>query len=104
MLFIIFDCLFTSLGLKIFFTRLVHENDLKLKNPSEIIMDYDKMQSNETFKYLSDNVFTDEKMLKTFPNIKLLGEEGNIILVRDILKDINPYYFKIDANFKVENW
>ena len=34
-------------------------------------------------------------MIRTFPNIKLTMKDGKIILVRDILKDIQPYYIKV---------
>ena len=36
-----------------------------------------------------------KEALKTFPNIKLTGKDGNIIFVKDILKDIQPYYIKV---------
>ena len=42
-----------------------------------------------------DTFFSDKKMIRTFPNIKLTMKDGKIILVRDILKDIQPYYIKI---------
>jgi hypothetical protein len=34
-------------------------------------------------------------MLKTFPNLKITNKDGNVVLIRDILSDINPYYLKV---------
>ena len=54
-----------------------------------------ELLDNSIIEYLSEHVFTDEKMLKTFPNIKFEDVNGDIIWVKDILPDIEPYYFKI---------
>lgn len=93
-IFLIFDLLFTSFGLKIFYTRLTKENNLELKGEN-ILTVKEEVLDKEGIKWLSDNVFTDEKILKTFPNIKFEDVNGNIIWVKDILTNIQPYYFKI---------
>ena len=46
-------------------------------------------------KEIVNKYFSYEKMLHTFPNIKVTGKDGNIIWVCDILKDIQPYYFRV---------
>ncbi len=40
------------------------------------------------------NFFSNKEMLKTFPNLKITNKDGNVVLIRDILSDINPYYLK----------
>lgn len=42
-----------------------------------------------------DKYWNDEKMLKTFPNLKLTDADGNIIFIKDILSDIQPYYVRL---------
>ena len=86
--------LFTSFGLKIFYTRLTKEHNLNLKGEN-ILTVKQEVLDNEFIKWLSDNVFTDEKVLKTFPNIKFEDTNGEIIWVKDILTNIQPYYIKI---------
>lgn len=93
-IFLLFDLLFTSFGLKIFYTRLTKEHNLELKGEN-ILTVKEEVLDKEGIKWLSDNVFTDEKILKTFPNIKFEDVNGNIIWVKDILTNIQPYYFKI---------
>ena len=41
-------------------------------------------------------------MLKTFPNLKVTGEDGHLIYVSDIIKDIQPYYVRIFTPRKTE--
>lgn len=94
-LLIFVDFMVTSFALKMFFTRLVSTYDLKLENQQEYIYECGKLYESENIKNFTLKYFSDEKMLKTFPNIKLTGENGEIIFVRDILKDIQPYYIKI---------
>ncbi len=100
-IFLLFDLLITSFGLKVFYTRLVKENNLELKKGTSLTLNEDALE-NKFIKILSDSVFTDEKMLKTFPNIKFEDKDGNIIWVKDILTDIQPYYFKISDRFRLK--
>ena len=52
---------------------------------------YEKMPMKE----LADKVFSNKLMLRTFPNLKITNKDGNIVLIRDVLSDIKPYYLKI---------
>mgnify|MGYP002470496316 CR=1 FL=1 len=49
----------------------------------------------EYVKEFMDNYLNDEKMLKTFPNLKVTDINGNIVLVKDVFPDIQPYYVKL---------
>ena len=46
-------------------------------------------------KSLVDKISSNKEMLKTFPNLKITNKDGNVVLIRDILSDINPYYLKV---------
>lgn len=85
----------SSFALKMFFTRLVIQYYLELQNEEEYIMECTELYKNEDIRNFTLKHFSDEKMLKTYPNIKLTGKDGNIILVRDILTDIQPYYVRV---------
>lgn len=89
------DCLVTGFALKMFFTNLIHDYNLDVKNAEIYLEDYDKINDNEFIQNLMSKYFTNEKMLKTFPNIKLNSKDGDIIHISDVLKDIKPYYFKV---------
>lgn len=89
------DFLVTSFALKMFFTRIVAEHKLELQTYDEYILECVEFYKNEDIKNFTMKYFSDEKMLKTFPNIKLTGKDGNIIWICDVLKDIQPYYVRI---------
>lgn len=85
----------SSFALKMFFTRLVITYNLELQDSEEYIMECTELYKNEDIRNFTLKHFSDEKMLKTYPNIKLTGKDGNIIFVRDILTDIQPYYVRV---------
>ena len=86
--FLLFDLLFTSFGLKVFYTRLIKENNLQMKDQRNLMVT-DEIMESDIVQYLSKTAFSDEKVLKTFPNIKYEDKEGNIIWVKDILTNID---------------
>ena len=100
-IFLILDLLITALGLKVFYTRLIKENNLQIKGENALIVSDEVMEYN-VIKFLSNNIFSNEKILKTFPNIKFEDKDGNIVCIKDILTDIQPYYFKISDKFRLK--
>lgn len=95
---IVFLCVnfvITSFALQVFFTRLVNDYNLELKDMNNYVVRIGEIYNNDTVKMISDRIFTNEKILKTFPNIKVTNKAGEVIYVREILKDIKPYYFKV---------
>lgn len=94
-LIIVIDFLITSFALKMFFTRIVIEHNLELETYDEYIFECTELYKNEMIRDFTLKYFSDEKMLKTFPNIKLTGKNGNIIFVKDVLNHIQPYYIKV---------
>lgn len=94
-IFLFIDFLVSGFALKMFFTRIVAKYNLELDTYDEYIFECAEAYKNEDIKNFILKYFSDEKMLKTFPNIKLTGKDGNIIFVKDILSDIQPYYIKV---------
>ena len=92
---LLIDLILTAISLKIFFSRLTYNYDLDLLNKETYINQYEEIIKNEKVKNLTEKYFSDKKMLKTFPNLKLNDKDGNIIFVKDLLTDITPYYYKI---------
>lgn len=82
--------------MKMFFTRIIYNNQLDVQGVETYYEEYLDIYQNHYFvRKIVDTFFSDKKMIRTFPNIKLTMKDGKIILVRDILKDIQPYYIKI---------
>ena len=96
MVFMAFDFIISSFALKMFETRLIYNYNLEVQGAEDYYEKYlDIYQNNPGLKEFVDKVFSDEKMLKTFPNIKFTLHDGSILLVKDILTDIKPYYIKV---------
>ena len=66
------------------------------------LMVTDEIMESDIVQYLSKTAFSDEKVLKTFPNIKYEDKEGNIIWVKDLLTNIRPYYYRLSPKFRLK--
>lgn len=88
------DFTMTGLALKVFFARTVCTYDLEIAKKEKYVLEYNNLMKNETLAKTTNYLFTDEKMLKTFPNLKLKSSNGEIIYLNAILSHIQPYYFK----------
>ncbi len=96
MVFMGFDFIISSFALKMFETRLIYNYNLEVQGAEDYYEKYlDIYQNNPGLKEFVDKVFSDEKMLRSFPNIKFTLQDGSILLVKDILTDIKPYYIKV---------
>ena len=89
------DFVVTGFALKMFYVRLVKNYDLDIQGVEDYIDEYTKVYENPKVKEFIDKYFSDEKMLKTFPNIKVTKKDGNVIWICDILKHIQPYYVRL---------
>lgn len=98
---LIIDLLITAFGLQVFYTRFTNEHNLNLKE-DKYLMVSQEILDNKVVQKLSNTMFSNEKMLRTFPNIKFKDDDGNIIWVKDVLTDIQPYYFKISNKFRLK--
>ena len=94
-IFMFLDCVITGAALKMFFADLVHDYNLPVQNSEIYLKQYEQKENDEIQKKLRDKYSTNEKMIKTFPNLKVISKNGEIIFIRDVLKDIQPYYFKV---------
>ena len=79
-----FDFIISSFALKMFETRIIYNYNLDVQGEEDYYEKYLSIyQNNPELKEFVDKVFSDEKMLKTFPNIKFTLQDGSILLIRD---------------------
>lgn len=93
--FIFIDFIVTGFALKMFYIRLVKNYNLDIQGVEEYIEEYTSLYEQPHIKEFVDKYFSDEKILKTFPNIKVTKKDGNVIWICDILKHIQPYYVRV---------
>lgn len=91
---LLIDFILTGIGLKVFFSRTIYEYNLDVENKEMYINQYKKLQKDSLFSNIFDKMFSNKKMLRTFPNLKLKANDGSIIYMDYIYKDIQAYYFK----------
>lgn len=94
MIFILIDCIFTCVAQDAFVTRMVVENNIEVEKQEKVTKRYNKIKENEILLYLIDTLWNDEKMIKTFPNIKIKDKNENNVYLASLLPDIQTYYFK----------
>lgn len=95
-LFIFFDCLITGAAVKLFYLRMIYQNDIDVGVEKQAITQaYKDVYENERMAKFIEKYWGDKKMIRTFPNIKFEDINGNLIHFDTLLKDIQPYYLKI---------
>ena len=94
-IFMAVDCVFTGAALRMFYARIEHRGLIKMQNGEQYLLDYEEIQNRPGVKEFMEKYLSDEKMLKTFPNLKVTDINGNIVLVKDVFPDIQPYYVKL---------
>ena len=98
-IFLAFDLGITAYALQMFTIRIVHDNNLNVANKQYIDEQYENIYVKDTKqKEFILKYFDDEKMIKTFPNIKIEDVDGNILFYRKYVKGIKPYYYKFSSN------
>ena len=98
-IFIVFDLGITAYALQMFTIRIVYDNNLNVANKQYIDEQYEKIYVKDTKqKEFILKYFGDEKMIKTFPNIKIEDVDGNILFYRKYVKGIKPYYYNFRSN------
>ena len=105
--FLLIDCIVSGIALNCFYSRLVYKYDLNIPNADIYEKSYEIRMKNEGWFSFTEKFFSNEKMVKTYPNLKLKDADGNIVFIKNILSDIKPYYFKFftpkDSNLKLTN-
>ena len=94
-IFMAVDCIYTGVALRMFYARIEHSGLIKMQNGEQYLLDYEEIQNRPGVKEFMEKYLSDEKMLKTFPNLKVTDINGNIVLVKDVFPDIQPYYVKL---------
>ncbi len=94
-IFLMFDCILTCYAQDLFVTRMVIQNDIKTEDFAKRQEVYQKLQEKHSLLTFIDRYWNDEKMIKTFPNMKIEDINGNVIYLDRFLPEIQPYYRKI---------
>lgn len=94
-IFLLVDCFATIYAQDQFITRMVVEKGIPVSNYEEVQRKYEKTYQNEALANFIHTFWGDEKMIRTFPNIKIEDKDHNTIYLSSLLPEIQPYYKKI---------
>ena len=94
-IFIFLDCVYTGFALQMFYTRLETNYKLDLRGTEKYAEKYTKLYNNKNIKNFVDKYLNDEVILRTFPNLRVLDKDGNMIYIDSVIKTIKPYYIKL---------
>lgn len=84
----------SGIAVELFLIRVSVENNINIKNQDKVQMIYNKTYNNPRTKAFLNTWCGENKMIKTFPNIKITTKDGKTILVKDFFPNIKPYYYK----------
>lgn len=93
-IFMAFDCIISAYAISLFSIRMIAENDLNVNNKEIICQINDDLYKNNLKATLINTFFTNEKMVKTYPNLKVQQLDGSMVYFKDLLPYIKPYFFK----------
>ncbi len=98
-IFMIFDCFISAYAIQLFTIRMIAEYDLNVDKKEIVCELNDKLYENKFRATLINTFFNDKIMIRTYPNLKVKQLDGSIVYFRDLLPNINPYYFKFGFSF-----
>lgn len=94
-IFLMFDCILTCYAQDMFVTRMVIQHDIKTEDFERREAVYQKLEEKDSLFTFINTYWDDEKMIKTFPNMKMEDVYGNVIYLDSLLPEIQPYYKKV---------
>lgn len=93
-IFMLADCIISGYAINLFTIRMVAENNLNVENKEIICKINDELSKSELRTKLQNTIFSNEKMIKTYPNLKVEQVDGSIVYFKDLCPHIKPYYIK----------
>lgn len=98
MILMIFNVIASGIAMELFLIRMSVENNLNIKNKPKTIEQYNKIYGNKKRSELIQKFWGDEKMIKTYPNLTIQLEDGNVVYIKDLLPNVKTHIYKFDEN------
>ncbi len=95
MIFLLFDWLISSFALEMFYIRMADTHNIEIQTSEEFSKLGKEIYRNEFLRNIINKLWSDETMVKTFPNLRVTTKNGAVIYVSNLYKNIEPYYLKV---------
>ena len=92
-IFLLVDCLVSAFAIELFLAKTVVEKQLPAQNRSRYVTIYEKYLENEQSKKNIESMWSDRKLVRTYPNLRLTLEDNTVINIRERYPEIQPYYY-----------
>ena len=89
------DYIISCFAIAAFLSRTIVNNNIDVPNKTKIENEYRIIYSTKDVSEFIYKYFGDEKMLKTYPRLKIETTDEKIIHIRDLYPNIKSYYFKL---------
>lgn len=93
-LFIVIEFIATAFAIQAFLLRMEKNYNLNIPNKEDAMQLYDRIYNNDDLSNFIYRNWGDEKMIKTFPNLKIEDADGKYIYMGELLPNIKKYYIK----------
>ena len=93
-IFLVIDCFISGYAINLFTIRMIAENNLNVEHKEFIFEINERIQKSNFNSFLINTLFNNEKMIKTYPNLKVQEVDGTIIYFKDLLPNIKPYLIR----------
>ena len=97
-IFLLIDCVMTIVAVDFYQTRVIYENNIDVPLKQHYTQHYFDVYGNEKVKNRIETTWSNEFMIKTFPNLKIQNTKGEIIYLNSYYPNIQNYYIKIFDN------
>lgn len=94
-IFMLIDCIISGYAINLFTIRMIAENNLNVENKETICQINNNLNKSKLYISLQNTLFSNKKMIKTYPNLKVQQVDSSIVYFKDLLPNIKPYYFKL---------
>ena len=88
------DCIISAFAIELFLARTVVEKDLPAKGREGYVAIYKEYFEDDDKKEFIEKIWSNKKILRTYPNLRLTLEDGQVIHVKEKYPEIQPYYYK----------
>lgn len=87
-LFMVFDGALTCYALDNFLVNVSNEYNIKING-----VDYERIANT-----YASNIFSNEKMMMTYPNIIIVNDKNEVVYLESVLNDVKNYYYRFSMS------
>ena len=95
MIFLLCDWLISSVALELFYVRMEDTKHIELQNSENSNSLGKLLYQSPVVRDIANTIWNDAVMIKTFPNLRATTKNGKVFYVKELYKDIKPYYVKV---------